>query len=213
MIKLGESIAVFDNVVSREWCDGVVSIFDQKIEQAEAKRINGSHEDEDCNGVSFRSNEKRIDIAIAMQQYESLEVYKEEFIKQLEPRFESYMRDITGLHDQTWWQDLEEVDLKLQRTPPGGGFCVPHFEQGNDPTCARRFGVYSLYLNDLPEHCGTEFPMHNAILTPKAGRLAIWPAAYTHPHMSCPELDQTKYIMTGWFVYHVNEKRRQVPET
>jgi hypothetical protein len=185
MITLGESIGVFDDVVSREWCDDVICMFEKKITEAEGLRKGDP--DEDVKGVLFRSNEKRIDVATGMHKYQSMASRREEFYTALEPAFELYMRSITGQDNKSWWGDLEEIETKLQRTLAGGGFCVPHFEQGNDSECARRFGVYSLYLNDLPEHCGTEFPMHNAILTPKAGRLAIWPAAYTHPHMSSPE--------------------------
>lgn len=211
MIVLGESIGVFDNVVSREWCDDVISLFDKKIDDAE--KIRKGDPDEDIQGVTFRANDKRIDVAVGMQKFESMGPRREEFITALEPVFESYMRYISGMDNKTWWGDIEEVDTKLQRTPPGGGFCTTHFEQGNDEACSRRFAVYSLYLNDLPEHCGTEFPMHNAILTPKAGRLALWPAAYTHPHRSSPELDQTKYILTGWFVYHIHQYKKQRPDS
>lgn len=207
MILLGESIAVFDNVVSREWCDDVISLFDKKV--VDAEKLRKGDEDDDQLGVSFRTNENRIDVSIGMQKFESMESRRKEFITALEPVFESYMRSITGMDNKTWWPDIEKIDTKMQRTPPGGGFCRTHFEQGNDPACSRRFAVYSLYMNDLPEHCGTEFPMHNAILTPKVGRLAIWPAAYTHPHRSCPDLDQTKYILTGWFVYHTHQHKKQ----
>ena len=67
-----------------------------------------------------------------------------------------------------------------------------------------RMLVWMVFLNDAKS--GTEFPSQNRILKPKAGRLAIWPAAWTHPHRGVTPNQGLKYIATGWG-YFLPKKR------
>ena len=88
---------------------------------------------------------------------------------------------------------------KMQKTYPHGGFCQFHHEQGRDPETIIRYAVWMLYLNDVTEGGATDFPVQGISLAPTEGTIVIWPAAYTHPHRSAPDLRQEKYIVTGWF--------------
>ena len=36
---------------------------------------------------------------------------------------------------------------------------------------------------------------------PTKGQLLIWPAAFTHTHRAAKDLEEDKYIATGWFHY------------
>ena len=71
-----------------------------------------------------------------------------------------------------------------------------------------RMLVWMIYLNDAI--CGTEFPSQNRILQPKAGRLAIWPAAWTHPHRSVTPNQGLKYIATGWGYFLPKKKNEDI---
>ena len=199
MQMLKDNIGVFDDVVSREWCEEVIAIMDAKIADKE-----GQTEDGDVDGVMFRKNRKRVDVSMEMTPFASLQPYEHTLKVELERCLNEYGQSITGQFANLW-DDCETVQCKLQRTPPEGGFCVTHYEQGNDLHCSRRFAVWILYMNDLDISGGTEFLNQGLTLTPRAGRLAIWPAAYTHPHRSSLDLKDWKYICTGWFVYHCDE--------
>jgi len=67
-----------------------------------------------------------------------------------------------------------------------------------------RMLVWMIFLNDAKS--GTEFPDQDRILKPKTGRLAIWPAAWTHPHKGVTPNQGLKYIATGWG-YFLPKKR------
>ena len=67
-----------------------------------------------------------------------------------------------------------------------------------------RMLAWMIFLNDAKS--GTEFPYQNRILKPKTGRLAIWPAAWTHPHRGVTPNQGLKYIATGWG-YFLPKKR------
>ncbi len=207
MNRLSDNICIYDNVVTKEWCDEVIAVFDRKCESALAKYSGKG--DDDIDGVAIRDSEKRFDMAIGAGQYDSLKQHTTELRKILRETLDEYHHEISGL-DYPMSQEIEELHVKLQRTPPGGGFCKTHYEQGNCKNTSRRFAVWILYLNDLPEECGTAFPNQNEVVTPKAGRLAIWPAAYTHPHGCTRTVSEMKYIATGWFLYHCDQYPREI---
>jgi hypothetical protein len=88
--------------------------------------------------------------------------------------------------------------VKLQKTPPRGGYHVWHCEQGaKDP---ERVLVWTLYLNDIPDGEGeTEFLWQGVRVQPKAGMVCIFPAAFTHAHRGNPVYSCDKYLATGWY--------------
>ena len=101
------------------------------------------------------------------------------------------------------YQTLVDVELcikhfKIQKTEPGGGYHVWHFEQ-MQPNCADRMVVFTLYLNDIDEGGETEFLYQRRRVKPKQGNIVWFPAGYTHTHRGNPPLgDTSKYIVTGW---------------
>ena len=58
-----------------------------------------------------------------------------------------------------------------------------------------------MYLNDVEEGGETEFLYQSRRVKPKRGRLAIWPAQFTHMHRGNPPLSGDKYVITGWVEY------------
>lgn len=69
-----------------------------------------------------------------------------------------------------------------------------------------------IYLNTVEKGGKTDFPNQGLSVKPEAGKVVIWPAAYTHPHRSAPDLDEWKYIVTGWFIYHAREDYANNPK-
>ena len=86
---------------------------------------------------------------------------------------------------------------KIQKTKPGQGYHIWHFESNNRANCLRVL-VWTLYLNDVVEGGETEFIYQKLRIAPKAGTLVIWPAGFTHTHRGNPPLTDNKYIVTGW---------------
>lgn len=93
------------------------------------------------------------------------------------------------------------ANMKMQRTPPGGGYHVWHAEHGPNEHSARVL-VYMLYLNDLGADEGgeTEFLYLRKRFQPTANTMLLWPAGYTHVHRGNTVLgERSKYVVTGWF--------------
>ena len=69
-----------------------------------------------------------------------------------------------------------------------------------DYASAKRFLVFFLYLNNNTGGL-TEFPEYDTMITPKAGRLLMFPPLWTHKHIGHKPLEQPKYIVGSYLHY------------
>jgi hypothetical protein len=92
-------------------------------------------------------------------------------------------------------------EVKLQKTPPRGGYHFWHCENFNKETATRGL-AWMIYLNDIPPGEGeTEFIWQKLRVQPEAGKCLIWPTQFTHTHRGNPVYSTTKFIATGWYTY------------
>lgn len=202
---LKDNIGVWHECMPRWWCEDLIECFDKKtVEVQEANP--GYDENDDVDFYMFRNNQKREDVSTVLERYGRFDEYSEPLKRQLEICLNDYWGHVVAPFNESeqtspWGKYLEEVECKIQRTPPGGGFCQWHYEQGNCYHTSRRFGVWMIYLNDVNKGGKTDFPNQGLSVKPEAGKMVIWPACYTHTHRSAPDLEEWKYIVTGWLVY------------
>jgi hypothetical protein len=92
-------------------------------------------------------------------------------------------------------------EVKLQKTPPRGGYHFWHCESFNNETGNRAL-AWMIYLNDIPPGEGeTEFIWQKLRVQPEAGKCLLWPTQFTHTHRGNPVYTTTKYIATGWYTF------------
>ena len=89
-------------------------------------------------------------------------------------------------------------DFNLQRYYPGQGYKSVHCEHTSsiDTTVLG----WMIYLNTV-EDGGTRFTSYDLEMDAVEGRMAIWPAYWTHCHQGIVSHSKTKYIATGWACY------------
>jgi len=90
--------------------------------------------------------------------------------------------------------------VKIQKTVPGQGYHVWHWEQ-DSVHHGHRLLLVMLYLNDVDEGGETEFLYQGVRVKPKQGSLMICPTGFTHTHRGNPPLTGEKYVMNTWAVY------------
>ena len=95
---------------------------------------------------------------------------------------------------------LASIHFKIQKTEPQEGYHVWHFENAS-PNISDRVCAWMIYFNDVEDGGETEFLYQQTRVKPKAGKLVIWPAYFTHLHRGNPPLSGTKYAATGWITY------------
>lgn len=126
----------------------------------------------------------------------------------------SYARSLTASFMERFWNEIYAryvsrysmldtadthriLNLKMQRTEPGEAYHIWHYE-----TALRDFRdrilTFTLYLNDVALGGETEFLYYPRRIEARTGRLALFPAGFTHAHRGNQPLQGEKYILTGW---------------
>ena len=90
--------------------------------------------------------------------------------------------------------------VSIQKTRPHQGYHAWHCENA-DLCTSSRLMAYTLYLNTVEEGGETEFLYQGVKIKPEPGKLAIFPAYYTHPHRGNPIYKGIKYIVSGWYTF------------
>jgi len=198
-IDIGDDfIGVFTDVYPAGYCSHVISEFEKYKEQgAGLNRINSE------NAPPHFKDDYQLSFIHASNLQPSPFIVNEEEITPVNMFFNG-LQNCLNIYTQKYsilkQTDIRTLDMKLQKTSPGGGYHVWHAEQGNrDP---RRILVFMLYLNTLDESDGgeTEFLYQRRRIRPVENTILIWPAAYTHAHRGNTVLGTNdKYIATGWF--------------
>lgn len=187
-------IGVFRDVYSEGFCEHLIQQFDA----LEANSIGQNRRQSD--GVDAHSkNDHQICFGAT---YNNLENFNGSgavhmFFQGLQRCYDEYVEDYSVLLNLK----ISCSIMKLQRTPPGGGYHIWHAEHGPHEQSARAL-VYMLYLNGLEVGEGgeTEFLYLRKRFQPTANTMLIWPASYTHAHRGNTVLgERSKYVVTGWF--------------
>jgi len=86
--------------------------------------------------------------------------------------------------------------LQMIKYNPNTDFYKPHADDGPDfPRCISSI----LYLNDVSDGGETYFDRFDISVSPKAGRLLMFPSNFIYTHEGRPPISNTKYVVVTWF--------------
>jgi hypothetical protein len=175
-------IRAYTNVIEKEHTEKIIKRFDEIADNSSF-----------AGDAQFKSKARRHDDSIMLEDHSGQLVGV--INKAIEGYLKVYLDEFPGGNEI----DAIGFNVKLQRTYPGGGYHVWHSEQGNRSESFARVLVWLLYLNDISEGGETEFLNQRERVSPEAGKLVVWPAAWPWQHRGNPPLTETKYIATGWW--------------
>jgi hypothetical protein len=184
-------IGVYKNFVSADLCDEIVEKFDERL------NISVSTNDVWKSDKQFAGAKLgklgRSDTCLL------LETFDKNLTEHVSQYIQACVLHYVDQYDILQREVLYSPHYKLQKTVPGGGYHVWHYEAGNIDTGTRIIS-WMVYLNDLPSGEGeTEFFYQRRRINPSKGTIVIFPAQFTHTHRGLTVLSQDKYILTGWF--------------
>lgn len=183
-------IMVWDNIFSQEMCNQVIEHFNY------AKSLGLTYSRQQVEGIPTVAKKDETYFPVD-EMIEELQIANSKIFSTLkdvlQPITHQYVQEYSGLTNATFAFNT----FRLQKTPIGGGYHAWHHERGDNENIYRVLAVI-LYLNDVHEGGETEFFHQHKRLQPKAGRLCIWPAGFTHTHRGNPPLSNEKYIITTW---------------
>lgn len=177
-------VGVFENAAPEEFCDEMIAR--HKIIEETASLHKGS---EDNGGTRIRKDFSTFFDRDAVDLAAKTNVILDECLAKYTDEY-PFFADVP----------VYSVAVKVQRTPPKGGFHMWHCERTHNVSSRTRELVWMIYLNDTPEGEGTtEFLELGIKLQPKKGTVVMFPANWTHAHRGNPVYTQDKYIATGWY--------------
>ena len=183
-------IGVYDKVTSPKMCKKIINFFEDNKDL----HIRGRYS---LNGQIVRDPSVK----------DSMDLYMEFNVDAI-PNIiiAKVLNAYTSLYIDTFTSteivDEFSVDMgyNLQRYNPGQGYHFLHCE--NYGRGMERVLAWTLYLNTVTDGGGTYYPEYEKIIDAVEGRLCIFPAFWTHAHKGIVSDTQTKYIATGWYIYH-----------
>lgn len=131
------------------------------------------------------------------------------FYRDLLHEVNAAVQDAYNLYLQKYWQineylarhEVTAFQVQKYDHVDHGGYHYFHIESSSARSM-RRVMAYIVYLNDITEGGETEFLHQGLRVKPETGKLAVFPAYFTHVHRGNPVLSkQDKYILTGWMEY------------
>lgn len=184
-------ISSYEKLASDDYCDRMIARF-EKIANNSSLMETSVNAGEDYYGATRR---KDLSIYLHEEHNNSLEL-AQETNKILDEGLKLYIEDYPSLKMA---YNFYSRTVKVQRTPPKGGFHVWHCERGPFDYGSRCL-AWTIYLNDVPKGEGeTEFLEYGIKLQPKKGMVSFFPADWTHTHRGNAVYTHDKYIATGWY--------------
>ena len=185
-------IGIYDDALSVDECKYILDFFDNarkcedsseflcKKDGTTADRINKNVKDSTDIAMTFNHSNHEINQII---------------MKSLASNTRKYVEDNSELKLISSWGILDSYNI--QKYEPNKGYYALHCENC-DIVTNKRVLVWMFYLNSVSDG-GTYFSNYDFTLDAVEGRLAIWPAYWTHFHKGIISASQEKYIATGWY--------------
>ncbi len=188
-VEIKEFLGVFDGFVTDEYCDEMIRYMHDMREAGRAF----SRQDLKDN-TTLQKNDYTVFMHQQMD-FPRTGAILQPFMKAFwEECYEQYIEHFPILKTAP---TASIFSCRLQQTPIGGGYHIWHAE-ATDKINTSRIIAWMLCLNDVTEGGETEFLYQHRRVTPKKGRIIIWPAGFTHVHRGNTPLSNEKYILTGW---------------
>tara|TARA_B100001029_G_scaffold97645_1_gene80264 strand:+ start:1987 stop:2619 length:633 start_codon:yes stop_codon:yes gene_type:complete len=181
--KTESCVRYYDRVVSKEWCNKVIDLFEQ------SKKDTFDNDRKSFTELNIEGKEEFKDI-------------KETYIRVLRQNLQHFMKEVNiENHHFPPIIDMENIRIK-KYTDNGKDVFKNHVDvlRSQGPS-SKRFLVFIMYLSDVEEGGETSIPRYNIKCKPKAGRLLMFPPFWTHPHQGEKVIKGTKYQMMTYLHY------------
>ena len=219
-------IEVIDGVLNAEQCQQIIATFEQSDKSVQGKTGGGVDLDKKrSTDLSFTESGEFSSLVQPVMQLVSkhLMAYIEKYYYALVgPIGLTLAHPKTGQPVKLTGENFHEVGLpmlpslmnhlfrigaiNMQRYTAGeGGYPYWHsevFPQAPHNDALHRLLLFMFYLNDVEEGGETDFYYQNESIKPKAGRMVIAPAYFTHTHRGNVPKSNDKYILTSWLLFN-----------
>jgi len=181
MVEVNDLIRVYDNVLSPEICDELVSYFETNSDKQEYVDNQGTPTFTQLNLTRNRKDLEKIHSILIKSVFEYRDRYYEYICKNVFPVSHAF------------------EEFRIKRYNIGGSERFDSHVDVQDYSSARRFLSFFWYLNDVEEGGETVFTDYE--IKPSKGKLVIFPPLWMFPHKGNPPISATKYILSTYLHY------------
>lgn len=223
-------IEVIDNVVSPELCAKFIERFEQSNNKTAGQTGGGVDTDKkrslDVSIAQHTEFQQEYQALLPMVSQHIMRYFEKYFFALIGPIGLTVKHPKTGQPVKLTHENFAEVgkpnltnlvqylfrigDINAQKYEKNsGGYPYWHSEvypQKASNDALHRIMLFMFYLNDVTEGGETDFHYQNVSVQPKAGRMVIAPAYFTHTHRGCVPKSNDKYILTSWILFNQAEK-------
>lgn len=193
-VEFNDFIAVWENFVPAAFCDQLVEYGESFINEVNGHTIAASDVDIMEGSDMYGGNIKRDDTAFLVN-YAS-----DKWATQINQFLKACAQHYVSKYSQLKSVPMTSMDIKFQKTAPGGGYHLWHYENAASGFAQREL-TWMIYLNDIDDGGETEFLYQKRRIKPQKGTVVIFPAGMTHVHKGNLVMgDRDKYIVTGWYI-------------
>ncbi len=185
MHDLKDYIRVYDNALEEGFCQNLVAGFEN---MTELQRLNGRGIRPGLDNSAW--TEMNIG-ALADKAFLGF------FLAQIDTYLARYNRDVPLTIPVPIRPKTDRLTLKRYR--PQVEEFEPHFDSIDD--YSSRYMVFLWYLNDVDEGGATEFTDLGVSVTPRAGRLLMFPPYWMFQHAGRPPISGDKYILSTYLMF------------
>jgi hypothetical protein len=189
-------IMVFDGLIDRSNCSLILSRLQNIWHKSDAGRTIG--------GIDFKTKATE-DIHFSRQAFSNLGIDWDDQLNALEMHFIGGLSSAIAMYKQKYrhldtWLNIRDTGFQVQKYHKNFGFYRPHVDSFPGHSPSDRVLASVTYLNDVEYGGETNFPLHNVKVKPKAGRIVLFPATWTHLHESCVPITDDKWIISSFII-------------
>lgn len=195
----GAGIAVFDNALPGTLCDSIYDFFERNRDLAVGGYTIGGTDPSVKWTEEFRFKDN--DYSSTRMEYDGLNSAVYDSFRECVSeymRLYDWLNYSPGIYDSGYqWQWYE----------PGVGHYKEHIDGDpwNDNFHNRgRVAGAVIYINDVSDGGETAFRYQQVAIQPKKGRIAIFPANWTHPHEARIPVSGPKLILSSFLYSKIN---------
>jgi len=199
-MNFNETIGVFPNSLSREFCKEVIELFEQPDAQKHAEvgaTLGGINYDyKNTLDINLMAHSQFSDFTgeLARVSNKNIEEYVWRWDDKNNPEYNSNWLFGDGTHYPIW---------NLQKYKKGvghykGWHCESMAGDAVDKGCHFRVMTTLFYLNDVDEGGETNFLYSKLKVKPKAGTHVCFPPSWPYVHSASIPISNDKYIVTTW---------------
>ena len=181
MVELNDLIRVYENSLSSDICDQLVSFFESRTDEHEYINNQGIPTFTQFNLTKNRQDQEEIHNHLIRTVFEYRDIYYEYVCKNVFPESHAF------------------EEFRIKRYNVGGSERFDSHVDVQDYNSAKRFLSFFWYLNDVED--GGETVFSETTIKPSKGRLVIFPPLWMFPHKGNPPISGTKYILSTYLHY------------